>query len=56
MGQYLANTQRVSYKTVAFPLAEFEEKEMPAEEQLKKHWEENKGGYLSKPMRRISSG
>lgn len=54
MAQHLNNTQRITYQLAAFPLAEFEDKQEPGEEELKAHWEENKGSYLSEPKRRIT--
>ncbi len=54
LASYLANSQKVSYKLVSFPLAQFKEGLEPAEEDIKKHWDENTGKYLSKSQRRLT--
>ncbi len=54
LANYLANSQRVSYQVVAFPIAGFEADQDPSEEEIRQQWEENSGKYLSKPKRRVS--
>ncbi|MEO1834563.1 MAG: SurA N-terminal domain-containing protein [Akkermansiaceae bacterium] len=51
---YLARDQRVSYQLVNFPLIKYELDQDPAEEDIKAEWEESKGSYLSKHLRKVS--
>jgi hypothetical protein len=51
---YLARDQRVSYQLVNFPLNKYELDQDPAEEDIKAEWEESKGSYLSKHLRKVS--
>ncbi|MFP6879372.1 MAG: SurA N-terminal domain-containing protein [Roseibacillus sp.] len=52
--EYLASTQRVSYKLVTFPLTKYELAQDPSEVDIKTRWEENKGNYMSKSRRKLS--
>ncbi|MFP6876620.1 MAG: SurA N-terminal domain-containing protein, partial [Roseibacillus sp.] len=54
LSDYLATTQRVSYKLVTFPLTKYELAQDPSEVDIKTRWEENKGNYMSKSRRKLS--
>jgi hypothetical protein len=54
LSDYLATTQRVSYKLVTFPLTKYELAQDPSEVDILTRWEENKGNYMSKSKRKLS--